>query len=152
MRGILVVALALVLAAACAQPARAASAGGTIGKRDKSVSGGEPEAPAKPKKRKPVAARSEDGGSRTRKSAACGRVAGVWTANGWWNGLYGRGDVTLAADGGARHVSGIVGTWTCDASNHFVIDWKDWAHAEGTLSADGNTVTLTDGGTMTRGR
>ena len=152
MRRGLAIILASLLIAACTPAALAASAGGTIGKRDKSVSGGEPETPAQPKKRKPVASRSEEGGTRSKKNAACGRVPGIWTANGWWNGLYGRGDVTFNADGSARHISGIVGTWTCDASNHFVIDWKDWAHGEGTLSADGNTVTLTDGGTMTRGR
>jgi len=152
MRRIWAVTIAVLLASFCVQEAVAASAGGTIGKRDKSVSGGEPEAPARPKKRKPVTAPSGQSNTRTQKSAACGHVAGVWTANGWWNGIYGRGDVTLNADGSARHVSGIVGTWTCDASNHFVIDWKDWAHGEGTMSADGNTVNLTDGGTMTRGR
>jgi len=155
MRAAFALAIVAMLFAACApRPAHADSAGGTLGKRGKSASGGEaaePAVPAAPKARK--ASRSEDGGNaRSKNSAACGHVAGVWTANGWWNGLYGRGDVTLNTDGTARHVSGIVGTWTCDASNHFVIDWKNWAHSEGTISADANTVTFADGGTMTRGR
>jgi hypothetical protein len=156
-----VIGIAALLCWLCLPPhtalAQAGSAGGTLGKHNKSASGGDsaaPEAPARPKKRKAVATRSNDSGEAApaRKGSGCGHVAGTWTANGWWNGLYGRGDVTLNADGSARHVSGIIGTWTCDASSHFVMDWKNWAHAEGTMAGDGNSITFPDGGTMTRGR
>ena len=153
---------ALAIAAAClvavmpaAAWAQAGNTGGSLGKHGKSASGdsAEPAAPPKPKRQKATASRSDsaDGQPRARQGGGCGNLAGVWTANGWWNGLYGRGDVTLNADGTARHASGIVGTWTC-SGNHFGMTWKDWAHGEGTLSADGNTMTYTDGNSMTRGR
>jgi hypothetical protein len=32
------------------------------------------------------------------------------------------------------------------------MDWKNWAHGEGSLSSDGNTITFTEGNTMTRGK
>lgn len=142
--------------------AQAGSIGGSIGKQGKSATGSDDSrAPAAttpaPKKRKATAARSNDDGNdeqpqRSKRGGGnCGRVAGNWTSNGWWNALYGRGDVVLRADGSARHNSGIVGTWTC-GGGHFVMDWKNWAHAEGSMSDDGNTITFDNGGTMTRGR
>jgi hypothetical protein len=133
--------------------AQAGSVGGTIGKQDKSISGGDDTADSRhavPGIKHPGSAgskRTEQKGA----GSACGRVAGVWTANGWYNAIYGRGDVVLSADGSARHVSGIVGVWTC-VGGHFVMHWKNWAHGEGSLSNDGNTVTFADGGTMTRGK
>lgn len=130
--------------------AQAGSTGGVIGKQDKSVSGGgaveEPTVRSAGPRRAPEKSPGQD---QTR--SACGRMPGVWTANGWYNSIYGRGDVVLNADGSARHVSGIVGTWTC-RGNHFVMDWKNWAHGEGTLSNDGSTITFTEGNTMTRGK
>jgi hypothetical protein len=137
--------------------AQAGSTGGVIGKQDKSVSGGsaveEPTVPANKPSRSTGSKRAAERPSGQDEAAhiACGRLAGVWTANGWYNVIYGRGDVVLGADGSARHISGIVGTWIC-RGGHFVMDWKNWAHGEGTLSKDGNTVTFADGSTMTRGK
>lgn len=139
--------------------AQAGSTGGSIGKTDKSISGGEEPAasqraatPRKPSRsagsRRPAETASKQDEAT---GSACGRIPGVWTANGWYNAIYGRGDVVLDADGSARHVSGIIGTWTC-RGGHFVMDWKNWSHGEGTLSNDGNTVTFADGATMTRGK
>jgi hypothetical protein len=139
--------------------AQSGSTGGVIGKQDKSVSGGsvvedsQPAAPANKLSRSTGSKRTADkpsGQDETARSG-CGRIPGVWTANGWYNAIYGRGDVVLGTDGSARHVSGIVGTWIC-RGGHFVMDWKNWAHGEGTLSKDGNTVTFADGATMTRGK
>lgn len=135
--------------------AQAGSVGGAIGKQGKSVSGGDSSPPRAapapaPSRKRTAAVPSGDKPARAKGGSACGQVAGVWTANGWWNGIYGRGDVVLSADGSARHNSGIIGRWTCN-QNRFSIDWKDWASGQGTLSDDGNTVTLNGGGTMTRG-
>jgi hypothetical protein len=131
--------------------AQGGSTGGSIGKHAKSAVGTAKDGPrpARPAKKSSVGnvAKRSPAGSASR----CGGLAGVWTANGWWNGLYGRGDVVLNADGSARHVSGIVGKWSCKG-DHFVMDWTDWAHGEGTVSADGNTIAYDGGGTMTRGR
>jgi len=160
--GWLVAALCTIVPFACGDTsgsayAQAGSAGGAIGKQGKSASGTEaptqPTARPAPAKKKRAPRVTDESGDEppSKKGGGCGRLAGVWTANGWWNAIFGRGDVVLSADGSARHNSGIVGTWTC-RSNNFVIDWKNWAHAEGTLSADGNTITFSDGGGMTRGQ
>jgi hypothetical protein len=120
---------------------QAGSIGGTIGKTDKSVSGGDVTRP-----------RTSRGHANSGKHASqCQTLAGVWTANGWWNAIYGRGDVVLNSDGSAQHNSGIPGTWRCN-NRHFEMHWKEWADGEGTLSDDGNTITFSDGGLMTRGR
>lgn len=139
--------------------AQAGSTGGVIGKQDKSVSGesaagdSRPAVPANKPSRSTGSRRDAGGPSGKDETArsGCGRIPGVWTANGWYNAIYGRGDVVLGADGSARHVSGIVGTWIC-RGGHFVMDWKNWSHGEGSLSKDGNTVTFADGSTMTRGK
>jgi hypothetical protein len=154
------VGLALAMfAVPCIAQVQPGSTGGSIGKTEKSISGGENSADSQ--RTVPATKPSRPGsqgrvGERVSKQnegagSACGRIPGVWTANGWYNSIYGRGDVVLKADGSGRHVSGIVGTWTCRGS-HFVMDWKNWAHGEGTLSSDGNTITFTEGNTMTRGK
>ncbi|MEI7806562.1 MAG: hypothetical protein WCI56_14680 [Hyphomicrobiales bacterium] len=161
MRCLLVaITLAGLLTGASAALAQSGSMGGSIGKQGKAVSGGDersapPAAAPAPRKRK-AAVTPDDGGDDEqprvkRGGGSCGRVAGNWTANGWWNAIFGRGDVILRADGSARHNSGIVGTWTCSGGT-FVMDWKNWAHGEGSLSPDGNIITFDNGGTMTRGR
>lgn len=149
--------------------AQSGSIGGSVapqpvkGGEGKSVSGGRPAAGTRllgaKKKRLPLsrnaggtakAPNTVDELPRRRRGNQCGRLAGVWTANGWWNSLYGRGDVVLNSNGSARHNSGIKGTYTC-SGNHFVLDWKNWAHNEGTLSSDGNLVTFGGGATLSRG-
>jgi hypothetical protein len=145
--------------APCIAQVQPGSAGGTIGKTEKSISGSDDAAdsrhavPASKPARSAGPKQTEEKASKQneRTGAGCGRIPGVWTANGWYNVIYGRGDVVLNADGSAKHVSGIVGTWTC-RDGHFVMHWKNWAHGEGTVSNDGNTVTFADGGTMTRGK
>jgi hypothetical protein len=143
----------------CVAQVQPGSTGGSIGKTEKSISGGEEPAdsqravPARKQPRSGSQGRVEEKMSKQNDGAgsACGRIPGVWTANGWYNSIYGRGDVVLKADGSARHVSGIIGTWTC-RRGHFVMDWKNWAHGEGALSSEGNTITFTEGNTMTRGK
>ena len=130
--------------------AQGGATGGTIGKQNKSVSGEAPRAPAATPQQ-PVPSARAVRPEMQRPVDNCKRVAGTWTANGWWNGVYGRGDVQLNADGTARHKSGIVGHWICQGTS-FAMNWTNWVHSTGTLSADGNTVTYPDGATMTRGR
>jgi hypothetical protein len=143
--------------APCFAQVQPGSIGGSVGKTDKSISGAvEDSRPAEPTNKRSRSTSSNRTGERPSGQdevarSACGRIPGVWTANGWYNAIYGRGDVVLGADGSARHVSGIVGTWVC-RGDHFVMDWKNWSHGEGTLSKDGNTVTFADGATMTRGK
>jgi hypothetical protein len=89
--------------------AQAGSAGGTIGKTDKSVSGGEA-----PSRR--VAKRSSE---RTNHGSLCDRVAGSWE----WHWLNSSTVVTLSADGTSSAGNGNSGNWTCTGKT-VVISWR----------------------------
>ena len=130
--------------------AQGGAVGGTIGKTNKAVQGDVPGAKRVPpaERRRVHAKQPQEPGHA--KTGNCGNLAGTWTAVGWWNGVYGRGDVTLNADGTARHVSGIKGHWTC-ANKKFAINWTGWASGSGTLA--GNSVVDSNGkAMMVRGR
>lgn len=134
-------ALATVTTASCQVTAQAGSAGGSLGKKGKSASGGDetPRQDARPKQRASAGAGVKAGSSK-----GCGNFSGTWTSGGGsW--LYGANDTVFRADGSARHSSGIVGTWTCKDG---VIDliWKDWDHDQLKLSADGKRLDSVAGG------
>jgi hypothetical protein len=93
--------------------AQAGSTGGTVGKQDKSASGGEE--PAKPKSHshklasRPAADKS--------KSSGCGNVAGTYK---WVLGT----STVIKADGTAAHSTGPQGKWTC-TDGQVVIVWNN---------------------------
>jgi hypothetical protein len=118
------------LPAATTALAQAGSTGGTIGKQDKSVSGGEertvPKRSARPT------------GSRETHSTACGKLAGVWS---WFV----NGDVFIKADGTfAQPQARLTGTWLCDGTN-VVMLWSHGATDRLTLSPDGMHLSGTNG-------
>jgi hypothetical protein len=85
--------------------AQAGSIGGTIGKQDKSISGGEeadrPRAAPHPKR---PAAKAQE----TSSGHSCSRIVGTWT---WYLGT---SESVFHKDGTARHsTSGATGKWTC---------------------------------------
>jgi hypothetical protein len=93
--------------------AQAGSMGGTVGKQDKSASGGEE--PAAPKSRShklaspPTAEKS--------KSSGCGNIVGTYK---WILGT----TTVIKADGTTAHSTGPQGTWTC-ASGQVTIVWNN---------------------------
>jgi hypothetical protein len=90
--------------------AQAGSTGGTIGKTDKSVSGGEERQDKHPSKR--VAAAKQEG-------SGCNKVAGSWQ----WKWLDQAIVVTAKADGTGTATNGGVGTWTCTGRT-VVFHWQ----------------------------
>jgi hypothetical protein len=113
--------LASVAAIAQVQPG---SAGGNIGRQDKSVSGGgTPE--KSPPAHRPVAKNP------VTKSSSCGRIAGTWK---WANGT-----AVISSNGSARHSVGSTATWTCNGGQYVFI-WSDGYTDHISLSADGNQL------------
>ena len=109
---------------------QAGSVGGTIGKTDKSVSGGEeqPHSRAKPQKDK------TDATPATR-SSPCRDIVGTWK---WYLGL---SETTFLADGSARHSSGATGKWQCVGSAISAV-WSNGVKEHYVLSPDGNSLSV----------
>jgi hypothetical protein len=107
--------------------AQAGSTGGTIGKQDKSISGGEdadrPHTATQPK-------RPAEKTLETSSGRSCSRIVGTWS---WYLGV---SDVVFHKDGSAAHpVSGSTGKWTCTGDRVNVV----WSY-QGTVRTDRITV------------
>jgi hypothetical protein len=90
---------------------QAGSIGGTIGKTDKSVSGGDKE-------------------TEPQRASSCAKLIGVWS---WFIG----GDVTFKSDGSyVQPQSSLTGTWTCK-SDYVLMLWSHGYTDRLTLSRDG---------------
>jgi len=102
--------------------------GGTVGKQDKSASGGvgavqgTPKASAAPAEAAQAASKS-----------SCRNVVGTWR---WYLGL---SETTYLADGTARHSSGVTGTWKCVGPAIAAV-WTNGVNEHDTLSPDGNSL------------
>ncbi len=122
--------------------AQAGNVGGTIGNRDKSISGEKPATPrrAAPATRKATAAAKDEVKS---KGKRCPSIAGAW--NSWAAGLFGKGDAVFGKDGSATHRSGITGTWRCE-NGQLHITWSDGKPGLVHLSPDGKKITNAAGG------
>jgi hypothetical protein len=119
-RGSLVVllALAVLLAADRIALAQAGSTGGTIGKSDKSVSGGESEPHVRSKQRE--------------KAAGCTKIVGTWN---WVLGATRQflpNKTIPSSDRGG-------GTWTCNGDS-YVVKFVDGSEDHLTMSSDGNSM------------
>jgi hypothetical protein len=131
--------------------AQAGSAGGSIGKQGKSVSGGE-SAPeprrAAPKPAPPRQSRARSAAAEPKPRAApsiCAQVTGA-TWSSWAAGMFGPGDTTFAGGGRAVHRSGITGNWSCSGSK-MLLQWPGETMRPMTMSADGKTLLGEDGQT-----
>jgi hypothetical protein len=95
--------------------AQAGSTGGSIGKQDKSILGGEEadRARAATHPKQPAAKARETSSGRS-----CGRIVGRWS---WYLGT---SEVVISKDGSAGHsASGSTGKWTC-AGNTVRVVWS----------------------------
>jgi hypothetical protein len=139
--------------------AQAGSTGGTIGKQEKSASGGEVPARARrahPARQHHEAARahrvhlarqhrvSEAAQGRAKaKGIRCPNIVGVW--NSWASGLFGQADTTFFKNGTARHKSGIPGKWYC-AGGELRMTWgNEGRYDRMTVAPDGKRITNSDG-------
>lgn len=133
---VMLIAVVLLPSIALAQ-VQPGSTGGTVGKREKSISGGEDG--AKPG-RSAAPAKPAAAPARAAASSACPSVAGVWTAKGAWNVLFGGGDTVINADGTASHRSGNTARWSCSGGT-YVFVWTHGFTDRVTLSPDGKSLT-----------
>jgi hypothetical protein len=117
-----------VSAAAQLQPG---STGGTVGKQDKSISGGEerdrPRAASHPKQ---SATKSQE----TSSGSACGRIVGRWL---WYLGI----TETVFDQNGTAHNSGHTGKLTC-AGATIRIAWDHGYVDHATVSPDGRSISV----------
>jgi hypothetical protein len=118
--------------------AQAGSIGGSIGKTDKSVSGGE-EQTQKPSR--PVTRAHNH--SSEEKPKACPNIVGIWDS--WASGLFGKSDTTFNKDGTASHRSGITGKWWCD-NGHIWLKWTTSDNHEIKLTAGGKKIVVVSDG------
>jgi hypothetical protein len=148
-RGFIRIALALsYLALANSALAQAGSTGGTVGKTEKSISGGEDaDRPrAAPLAKRPAAKEQE-----TSPGRSCGRIVGRWS---WYLNLT---ESVFHKDGTAGHSGGATGRWTCAGGTVSVV-WGDGGNARTdriTVSPDGNTISVDSpwgGGIMFKGK
>jgi hypothetical protein len=112
--------------------AQAGSTGGTLGRTDKSVSGGDEPTRDRSASRKSAAAKPAE-----HKQAGndCNRVVGVWQ----WRWLNETSVVTLNANGTGSSAHGFKSTWTC-SNRTAVIRWP-MAQDTMVLSSDGKKLT-----------
>jgi hypothetical protein len=113
---------------------QAGSTGGTIGKQDKSLSGGDEESAPRPNTRaaKPAPAKARPSGD-----TDCHRIVGTWKSD--YNGVV----LVFAQDGTAVTNGGTEGpnfTWTC--SGGVARDNSDLNSDTYAVSPDGNTLTI----------
>jgi hypothetical protein len=113
--------------------AQAGSTGGTIGKQDKSISGGEeadrPRAASHPKRSAAKAQETSSGNS-------CGRIVGRWS---WYLGM---SETVFNQGGTVRAGSGVSGNWIC-TNTKFSAVFSNGIKERYEISQDGNSLSVT---------
>ena len=117
--------------------------GGTIGNRDKSVSGETSPPRSTPKPRKAVTSTATATTTQKSKGQRCPNITGAW--NSWASGMFGKGDAVFNKDGTATHRSGIPGKWRCE-DGQLHIEWSDGKPGLVRLSADRKQILNASGG------
>jgi hypothetical protein len=112
--------------------AQAGNTGGTIGKQDKSISGGEqantPRAALHPKQSITKPRETSSGNS-------CNRIVGTWT---WYLGLT---ETVFFKGGTARNSFGPTGTWSC-ASTTINVVWDNGVREHYSISQEGSSMVV----------
>lgn len=122
--------------------AQAGSAGGSIGKQDKSAIGTERAPQAAPAKQSPQATkhrrhRTDDGDEpRANTETGCRQIAGAWS---WFNGL----DVVFSANGTGRATNGDTSDWTCNGGM-YKVTWHFFGNVDMlTVTNNGKSISGT---------
>jgi len=125
----------LAFANASSALAQAGSTGGTIGKQDKSISGG---GEADTARAGPQLKRSATKSQGTPSSHSCNRIVGNWT---WYLGLT---ETVFNQNGTAQNVAGkATGTWTC-TGGRAVAKWSTGYVDRMSISSDGDSLSITN--------
>jgi Flp pilus assembly protein TadG len=106
--------------------AQAGSTGGTLGKTDKSASGGEERQQEPKHRRRPREA------SVSTKGDGCGNATGDWD----WKWITGSTVTTIRSNGTASQTNGNTGTWVC-AEGVFTFSWSAGVTDRMKLSSNG---------------
>jgi len=115
--------------------AQAGSTGGTIGKTDKSVSGGEEQAEQKPHTGSlPHRMKNETHSTGNN----CRGISGVWE----WHSKLPKFDVTFKSGGAVSATNGLTATWSC-SNGTFLIKWLDGFTDHMQLSSNGKELSGT---------
>jgi hypothetical protein len=118
--------MSFVSAAAQVEPG---SAGGVLGKQNKSASGGEDT---------PVTTREKTKFREAHAKSLCAKIPGVWS---WWV----NGNVTFSSNGKvAQPQSNLSGTWSC-SGDHVVVLWSHGYTDRLTLAPEGTHLSGTNG-------
>ena len=132
-----VIAAAITWASAGTAAAQAGSAGGTIGKQDKSISGSERAAVPRPARNQREGRNKRSPASGRSSGTSCRSIVGTWAS--WASGIYGKKDTKINADGTITHPTS-KGTWSCTAGKYLHV-WDSFGvRGPYTLSPDGKRL------------
>jgi hypothetical protein len=126
---LVVLLVALVVAPWSAFP-QAGSTGGTIGKTDKSASGGDDSEPRTHHRRNTP---TRDATS----SSGCQKVVGTWA---WHAGL--GSETVISQDGSVRNSTGPTGSWRCSGGT-VTVSWSHGGVDTIRISPEGNRLSIT---------
>jgi hypothetical protein len=112
--------------------AQAGSTGGTIGKTDKSIYGGEER--SKPQ-RAPEGKRSAVANEKPTANS-CQKIVGRWA----WNSAWGTSETVFRSDGTGQNSGGWTNAWTC-ADGVAIVKWFNHSDRV-TVSRDGNSLSI----------
>jgi hypothetical protein len=122
--------------------AQAGSTGGTIGKTDKSASGGEPEQSRPSTIKKPGSTLATQPADSSFGTSACSKAVGVW----FWVTQ----EVTIKSDGKVESPGG-PGTWSC-VEGKLHVHWIDFAIPLEIMSISSDGKSMTSENTISRPR
>ena len=149
--GCVIIASAISFAGARTAAAQAGSTGGTIGKQEKSVSGGEGAEVTRPAKSQKQGQnnRGPTAPSGHNSEASCRSIVGVWTS--WAGGIYGGNDTRINSDGTIDHPSS-KGKWSC-SGGEYVHVWDAFGvRGPYRLSPDGKRLIKIEDGSVSFSR
>jgi hypothetical protein len=118
--------------------AQAGSTGGTIGKTDKSISGGG--TPSEPQHR-PEGKRPPHATVTSEKTSGhrCQKIVGGWT----WNDAGGTTKAVFSHGGtGQNAARGLTSSWTCSGDGIAIVSWSNGISDRVTISRDGNSLSI----------
>ena len=116
--------------------AQAGSTGGTVGKQDKSISGG---AEADRPRAAPHSKRPASNSQETSSGPACSRIVGTWK----WGGGFGPTEMVFNQNGTVRQsLTGSTGNWSC-AGTIVKTVFANGSTDRIAISKDGNSASVT---------
>jgi hypothetical protein len=131
-RFVLCIFVVAMLASPCFAQVQPGSTGGSIGKTEKSISGG---ADADRPRAAPLAKRPAANEQETSSGGSCGRIVGTWS---WYLKLT---ESVFDQNGAARNSGGTSGNWTC-AGATIRIAWANGYVDRATVSPDGKSISV----------